>query len=116
LLAASPCRLCRGEQPFSRGHICKLLSNPLHVGEIAHKGTRYPGQHPAIIDAETWEAVQRQLAANTQGRCSRPNVKEGSLLSGLLFDEKEARLIFWNAMALPRRTPAANVHGAAPCS
>jgi site-specific DNA recombinase len=56
-----------GGQPFSRGHIYKLLSNPLYIGEIAHKGTRYPGQHPAIIDADTWQAVQAQLKENTRG-------------------------------------------------
>ena len=32
-----------GGQPFSRGALYALLSNPIYVGEIAHKGTRYPG-------------------------------------------------------------------------
>ena len=86
-----------GGQPFSRGHIYKLLGNPLYVGEIAHKGKRYPGQHPAIISAETWEAVQAQLAVNTRGSRSRPNVKEGSLLSGCCSTRK--------ASASPRPMP-----------
>jgi site-specific DNA recombinase len=43
----------RGGRPFSRGHIYHLLSNPIYIGEIAHKGQLYPGQHPALIDAET---------------------------------------------------------------
>jgi hypothetical protein len=30
-----------GGQPFSRGALYALLSNPIHVGEIAHKGARY---------------------------------------------------------------------------
>jgi hypothetical protein len=30
---------------FSRGHIYKLLSNPIHVGRIAHKGQVHEGQH-----------------------------------------------------------------------
>jgi hypothetical protein len=36
----------------------KLLARPLSIGEIAHKGTRYPGQFPASIDAATCQAVQ----------------------------------------------------------
>jgi site-specific DNA recombinase len=34
---------------FSRGHIYKILSNPIYVGRIAHKGEvgAGPGQHGA---------------------------------------------------------------------
>src|SRR5439155_626449 len=48
----------RGGRPFSRGHIYNLLSNPIYIGEIAHKGQLYPGQHPGLIDAYTWAAVR----------------------------------------------------------
>src|ERR1700730_12713342 len=54
----------RGGRSFSRGHIYHLLSNPIYIGEIAHKGQLYPGQHPALIDAETWTAVRDQLVTN----------------------------------------------------
>lgn len=47
----------RGGCPLSRGHIYRLLGNPLYVGRIAHKEKTYEGQHPAIVDEETWEAV-----------------------------------------------------------
>jgi site-specific DNA recombinase len=50
-----------GGQPFSRGALYALLSNPVYIGEIAHKGARYPGQHEAILDRETWDSVQDQL-------------------------------------------------------
>ena len=55
-----------GGKSFTRGHLYQLLSNPLYVGEVAHKGETYPGQHLAIIDRETWEAVQRQIASNAR--------------------------------------------------
>src|SRR3954471_19620964 len=55
----------RGGKPFSRGHLYTLLSNPIYTGQIAHKGELYPGQHPALIDAESWSTVRNQLAANT---------------------------------------------------
>jgi hypothetical protein len=46
-----------GGKSFSRGHLYRLLSNPVYIGEIANKGQLYPGRHPALIDVETWIAV-----------------------------------------------------------
>jgi len=77
----------RGGRLLSRGYIYKLLSNPLYVGRIAHKGETYAGQHPPIIDAETWNAVQVKLAANTRERSSGTRASEPSPLMGKLFDE-----------------------------
>ena len=45
-----------GGQPFTRGHLYQLLRNPLYAGKVSHKGVLYPGQHPAIVDAATYEA------------------------------------------------------------
>ena len=42
-----------GGEPFTRGHIYKLLAYPVYVGEIVHKGVRHAGEHEAIIDRET---------------------------------------------------------------
>ncbi len=36
---------------FSRGQIYKILSNPIYLGEIHHRGKVYEGKHEAIIDA-----------------------------------------------------------------
>ncbi|GLQ24217.1 hypothetical protein GCM10007853_20910 [Algimonas ampicilliniresistens] len=38
-----------GGKPFSRGHLYKLLSNPIYIGKIRHKGEVYAGQHDPII-------------------------------------------------------------------
>jgi hypothetical protein len=48
----------RGGKPFSRGHFDTLLSNPIYTGRIAQKGAIHPGQHPALIDDESWSAVR----------------------------------------------------------
>src|SRR3981081_2039365 len=75
-----------GGQPFSRGALYALLSNPVYIGEIGHKGTRYPGQHEAILDRETWDSVQNQLrdgAPEQRGRATGPR----SPLIGKMFDE-----------------------------
>jgi site-specific DNA recombinase len=52
----------RGGKPFSRGHVYTLLSNPIYTGQIAHKDQLYPGQHSALIDADSWAAVRDQVA------------------------------------------------------
>jgi site-specific DNA recombinase len=39
-----------GEKSFSRGALYTLLRNPIYVGEIRHKGARYPGQHQPIVE------------------------------------------------------------------
>jgi hypothetical protein len=59
-------------RPFTRGHIYKILSNPVYAGEVVHKGKRYAGEHEAIVDATMWERVQGQLKRNNvQERLSR---------------------------------------------
>ena len=46
---------------FSRGHVYKLLSNPIYVGRIAHKGQVYEGHHPPIVTLDLWDGVQQSL-------------------------------------------------------
>jgi site-specific DNA recombinase len=81
-----------GGGSFTRGHLYTLLSNPIYVGEVSHRGARYPGRHDAVIDRETFEAVQRQLAGNAASRYSATNSKAPSLLTGLVWDETGDRL------------------------
>ncbi len=81
-----------GGRAFTRGEIYKLLSNPVYVGEIGHKGQRFDGQHPAIIDPKTWELARTRLATNTHARNIQLGAKDPSLLAGLLFDDTGTRL------------------------
>lgn len=81
-----------GGRPFSRGHLYRILSNPIYLGKIAHKGAVFPGQHPPIVDEPTWNAVQAQLAENRQGRRERTNCRNPSLLADLVFDAQDQRL------------------------
>ena len=83
----------QGGQVLSRGHIHKILTNPLYIGRIVHKGTSFEGQHPAIIEMEQWERVQVILtdqSAIPRGQCNsgRPT----SPLAGKLFDISGERL------------------------
>jgi site-specific DNA recombinase len=78
---------------FARGHLYRILSNPLYIGEIEHRGVRYPGQHPPLVDAATWYAVQAQLAANHHENRAQTNAKSKSLLAGLIYDDAGNRLV-----------------------
>jgi site-specific DNA recombinase len=93
----------RGGKPFSRGHIYNLLSKPIYIGEIAHKGQLYPGQHPALIDADTWAAVRDQLAANARDHRRKAHATEPSLLAGVLVDVRGERLTASHAVKKSRR-------------
>ncbi|TMJ64110.1 MAG: recombinase family protein [Alphaproteobacteria bacterium] len=93
----------RGGTSFSRGHIYRLLSNPIYTGQIAHKGQLYPGQHPSLIDDETWTAVRDQLAAHAGDHRRRAKAAEPSLLAGLLVDANGERLTPSHAVKKGRR-------------
>jgi DNA invertase Pin-like site-specific DNA recombinase len=93
----------RGGKPFSRGHLYALLSNSIYTGQIAHKGELYPGQHPALIDAESWSTVRDQLAANTSDHRRKAKAAEPSLLAGLLVDARGERLTPSHAVKKGRR-------------
>jgi len=93
----------RGGTSFSRGHIYRLLSNPIYIGQIAHKDQLYPGQHPALIDDETWTVVRGQLAANAGDHRRRAKAAEASLLAGLLVDAHGERLTPSHAVKKGRR-------------
>ena len=94
-----------GGRPFTRGHLYKLLSNPIYIGRIPHRTTSHPGNHQAIIDRPTWDRVQAQLADNTHGtRIRRRRAKtDGALLAGLLQTEAGNRMIPVHATKGARR-------------
>jgi len=102
-LRRQSCGRVTGGGPFTRGHLYTLLSNPIYVGEVSHQGARYPGRHGAVIDRETFEAAQRQLAGNAASRHSATNSKTPSLLTGLVYDDTSVRLCPTHANKKGRR-------------
>ncbi|MCJ2124342.1 recombinase family protein [Methylobacterium sp. J-077] len=81
-----------GGGPFSRGHLYKLLGNPLYVGQLRHKGQVHEGQHPAIVDEATWQAVQDRLATNHHQH-HRTRAESVHLLAGRLRDAGGALMV-----------------------
>ncbi len=82
-----------GNKAFSRGHLHRILSNPIYAGMVHHKGENHPGQHTAIINLELWTAVQTRLESNRQGHKTQSHAQNPSPLSGKVFDETGRRLI-----------------------
>src|SRR5271157_5987715 len=80
-----------GGAMMSRGHLYWILSNPVYVGRLRHKGQIHDGLHSAIIDPETFDRVQQKLESQTQTRrISRPD--DHSFLAGKLYDDRGNRM------------------------
>jgi site-specific DNA recombinase len=75
----------KGGQPFDRGTLHALLTNPLYAGKLRHKANVYDGEHEAIVDPLVFEQVQKRLQENC--RCGGVGVRNryGALLKRLLY-------------------------------
>ena len=73
-----------GGKPFGKNNLFKMLTNRIYLGKITYKDEVHEGEHPAIVDEEIFERVQRMLKRN--GRTGGAHVKNrhGALLKGLV--------------------------------
>jgi hypothetical protein len=62
-----------------------LISNRTYVGEAAHKGNVYAGEHRAIIDRELWDAAHAILTESPRVRANKTRAQSPALLRGLIF-------------------------------
>src|SRR4051812_13442889 len=92
-----------GGRPFGRGQVARILENPIYVGEIAHKEQTYDGQHDAIVDRATWDAVQEELAANARKSHVTSNGMDPSVLAGLLVDAEGRHFTCSHALKCGKR-------------
>ena len=76
---------------ISRGHLHKILSNPIYLGRLTHKGQAHDGLHDPIVDQETWDRVQLLLAEHAQRRAGNCQNSD-ALLAGKLFDDRGNRM------------------------
>jgi site-specific DNA recombinase len=73
----------RAGSPWSKARLYHILHNPIYLGEVSHKGERYPGEHEAIPARELWERAHAVLAKHYRARGGR-RVKRPALLRGIL--------------------------------
>jgi len=70
---------------LNKGDVYKLLNNRTYVGEAAHKGQVYPGQHTAIISRALWDQVHAALQESPRVRANKNRNQTPALLKGLIF-------------------------------
>ena len=64
-----------------------MLRNRIYLGELSHKGSWFPGAHPAILDHGLWGQVHEVLAKDPHARAGATQIRSrtDALLRGLLF-------------------------------
>jgi site-specific DNA recombinase len=82
-----------GGKPFSRGHLHRILTNPVYIGKIVHKGTVHDGLHEAIISQDIWDRAQTLLEDNAGTRTKKTNTNTSLILAGRLEDTEGRPLV-----------------------
>ena len=77
---------------FERGSLFYLLRNRFYIGEVKYKGEILPGEQPAIMDRQLFDAVQQKLTDQWSHR-NHAKAKSDHLLTGLLFDDAGHRMV-----------------------
>jgi site-specific DNA recombinase len=70
--------------PFARPNVLWILRNPAYVGRVAFRGKVHPGRHEAIIDEQTFDAVQAILAERADSQALKRAHPSDYMLSGVL--------------------------------
>jgi DNA invertase Pin-like site-specific DNA recombinase len=85
-------RRCRAEgittrsgRPIDKGDVYKILNLRTYVGEVAHRGNVYPGEHAAIVSRALWDRVHALLQVSPRARATANRPQSPALLKGLLF-------------------------------
>ena len=85
-----------GGRPFSRGHLYRILSNPIYIARIDHGDCCHEANHLPIVERQLWDQVQAILASNRNGD-RRPSPAESSLLAGKLVDDRGVPMVATHA-------------------
>jgi DNA invertase Pin-like site-specific DNA recombinase len=80
-----------GGIPFTRGPLAHFLRNRFYIGEVAFKGEVFPGEHPAILDRDLFNAVQAKLDAQRNDHTAA-RAKSDALLIGRIYDDRGNRM------------------------
>jgi DNA invertase Pin-like site-specific DNA recombinase len=80
-----------GGIPFTRGPLAHLLRNRFYIGEVAFKGEVLPGEQPAIVDRQLFDAVQAKLTQQMNNH-KIARMRSEALLAGRIFDDRGNRM------------------------
>src|SRR6266700_3748390 len=84
--------LSHGGILYERGSLFYLLHNRFYIGEVKYKDEVLPGEQPAIMDRQLFDAVQQKLTDQWSHR-NHAKTKSDHVLTGLLFDDAGHRMI-----------------------
>jgi site-specific DNA recombinase len=76
-----------GRRPFSKDTVREMLKNRFYLGLVSYKGNWHQGQHPALIDEETFDRARTAREKQTKRRMTAPMTQRVYPLSGLLYCE-----------------------------
>jgi site-specific DNA recombinase len=76
---------------FTRGPLAHLLRNRFYIGEVDFKGEILPGEQPAILDRDLFDAVQAKLNGQRTNHTAA-RAKSESLLIGRIYDDRGSRM------------------------
>ena len=76
---------------FTRGPLAYLLRNRFYIGEVVFKGEVFPGEQPAILDRDLFEAVQAKLSEQLNNHTAA-RAKSESPLIGRIYDDRGNRM------------------------
>jgi len=80
-----------GGIPFTRGPLAHLLRNRFYIGEVAFKGEILPGEQPAIVDRDLFDAVQSRLSEQLNNHTAS-RARSESFLIGRIYDDRGNRM------------------------
>jgi site-specific DNA recombinase len=80
-----------GGIPFTRGPLAHFLRNRFYIGEVAFKGEVLPGEQPAILDRDLFDAVQAKLN-DQRNNHTVTRGKSDALLIGRIYDDRGNRM------------------------
>jgi site-specific DNA recombinase len=80
-----------GGIPFTRGPLAQLLRNRFYIGEVSFKGEVLPGEQPAIVDRQLFDAVQVKLTQQVNNH-KIARMRSEALLAGRIFDDRGNRM------------------------
>jgi site-specific DNA recombinase len=73
----------KGDPLWTKTTVSRVLRNPIYVGMVRCGPELHPGEHAAIIDRATFEAVQAAASSSPRGECKK-HENAAYLLMGLL--------------------------------
>jgi len=75
----------RGGKPFAKDTLFRRLSNRLYLGKVTCGDQEYEGEHPALVDEEVFNRVQRLLRRNGRSGGRHVRTSYDAILKGLIY-------------------------------